>query len=331
MPADISLLGARATVSLPLTNLAQKSAQAAYVMKLLFPLAEVGTYGGTTIQFDESGYEDVDDTRADDAPYPEIQSGYEGKPFKLGTKGLRYRVTDKRRKEMENLSINWGDMAVSELMTKAGLRHEIESAVRASTFANYANTNRATLTAGNRFSDASVDPEPLIRTGKDSIANQIGIDANVCIMGQMVFSALATKYSKTFTSVGTTPGIRSQLTKAAFADIYGFARVEVCNAIVTRNGVKGKAFGNHLVMAYTNPAALNGNIISYQPNGAINPMVGSYGYTYVMKDHPRMYEPWYDKDRKATIFDLDFDRQVQNTGVNAAGQITYGYLIENAV
>jgi hypothetical protein len=331
MPADISLLGARATVSLPLTNLAQKSAQAAYVMRLLFPLAEVGTYGGTTIQFDESGYEDVDDTRADDAPYPEVQSGYEGKPFKLSTKGLRYRVPDKRRTEMANLNINWGEMAVSELISRAGLRHEVEAATRAGTFANYATTNRVSLTSGNRFSDASIDPEPLLRAGKDAIANQIGVDSNVAIMGQMVFSALAAKYSKTFTSVGTTPGIRSQLTKAAFADIYGFERVEICNAIVTRNGVKGKAFGNHLVMAYTNPSALSGNIITYQPNGAINPMVGSYGYTYVMKDHPRMYEPWTDKDRKATVFDLDFDRQIQNTGVNSDGLITYGYLIENAV
>jgi hypothetical protein len=331
MPADISLTGARATVSLPLTNLAQKSAQATYVMRSLYPLAEVGSYGGVVIQFDESDYEYVDDTRADDAAFAEIQSGYEGKPFKLNTKGLRYRVSDKRRKEMANLKVNWGDMAVKSLMSRAGLYHEIECAVKATTFANYASTNRVTLAGGSRFSDSAVDPEPLLRAGKDAIANQIGVESNVCVMGRMVFSALAARYSRTFTSAGTTPGIRSQLTKAAFADIYGFERVEICDAIVTRNGVKGKAFGNHLVMAYTNPDAINGNIVTYQPQGDISPMVGGMGYTYVMQGNPLMYEPWEDKNTKATVFDLDFDRQVQNTGVNAAGQITYGYLIENAV
>lgn len=331
MPLDISLTGARAGVSLPLTNLAQKTPQAKYVMRLLFPLAEVGTYGGVVTQFDDSSYEVVDDSRADDSPYPEIQSGYEGKPFKLSTKGLRYRVPDKRRLEMNNLRINWGDLAVKDLISRGGLMHEVEAAERATNFTSYAATNRISLAAGDRFGVASVDPDSRIRAAQDAIAGQIAMNPNVWIMSQEGFSALANKYSRTFTSTSTTPGIRSQLTKQALADMYGFERVEICNAIVKRNGVKSKAFGNHMVMAYTNPDALDEGIITYQPNGSINPMTGGYGYTYVMAGNPKVYEPWYDQNRKSTIFDMDFDRQVNVTGVSESGGIIYGYLIENAV
>ena len=328
---DISLVGARAGVSLPLTNLAQGVVQPEYVMRLLYPLAEVGTYGGTVLQFDESDYEDVNDDRADDTSYPEIQSGYEGKPFKLSTKGLRYRVPDKRRKEMENLRINWGDLAAKSLMSRAGLRHEIQAATLASNVANYATTNRITLTTGGQFGDSGVDPDPIIRTGKTAVANQIGVEPNVAIMGRNVFDALATKYSKNFTSTNTTPGLRAQLTTDTLGGIFGFEKVVICDAIVKINGVKTKVFGNHMVMARTNPAAIDGVALPYRPNGAIDIMTPAFGYTYVMQGNPRMYTPWYDQDRKATIYDLDFDRQVVNTGVDANGLITHGYLIANAV
>lgn len=331
MPAtDLSLQGARAGVSLPLTNLAQGVVQPEFVMRLLYPLAEVGTYGGTVLQFDETDYEDVSDDRADDTSYPEIQSGYEGKPFKLSTKGLRYRVPDKRRKEMDNLRINWGSLAAKSLMNKVGLRHEIESTLRATTIANYHPNNRITLSAGSRFGDASTNPDPIIRAAKAAIAGQIGLEPNVMIMGQVVFDALATKYAQNFTSTSSAPGLRQQLTKETLAAIFGLRRVEVCNAISKVGNTKSKVFGPHVVLAYSNPDGLDGTALPYRPAGSIDIMTPAFGYTYVMKDHPRMYTPWYDNDRKATIYDIDFDRQVVNTGVDPSNLITHGYLIANA-
>lgn len=330
MPGDISLQGARAGVSLPLTNLAQGVVQSEYVMRLLFPLAEVGTYGGTVIQFDDSDYEDVDDSRADDTPYPEIQAGYEGKPFKLDTKGLRYRVPDKRRKEMENLRINWGQKAAQSLISRAGLRHEIQSAALATNVALYNANNRITLSSGSRFGDASTDPDPIIRAGKSAISDQIGLEPNVAIMGRRVFDALAAKYSRNFTSTSTSPGLKPQLTLETLAQIFGFRRVAICDAIVKRNGVRQKVFGNHLVMAYSNPNGLDGDNLPYVPNGQIDTVTPAYGYTYVMQGQPAIQTPWYDKDRKATIYDMDFDRQVVLTGVDGSSLITHGYIIASA-
>jgi hypothetical protein len=330
MPGDISLQGARAGVSLPLTNLALGTVQPEFVMRLLFPLAEVATYGGTVIQFDAADYEDVIDDRADDTSYPEIQSGYNGKAFKLNTKGMRYRVPDKRRKEMENLRINWGQKAVSSLMNKAGLRHEIEAATLATNLALYNTNNRVTLAAGSRFGDAATDPDPIIRAGKSAVANQIGLEPNVAVIGRYVFDALASKYSKNFTSTNTAPGMRSQLSLETLAGIYGFKRVVICDAIVKRSGVKQKVFGNHFVMGYANPAGVNGDNLPYKPDGAIDMVTPAFGYTYVMQGQPAVQVPWYDKDRKATVYDLDFDRQVITTGVDETNLITHGYIIANA-
>ena len=332
MPAIQSITSARAGVSLPLTNLAQGFLQADLVLKdTLFPLAEVATYGGTTIAFDDSMYDDVQDDRADDAAYPEITSTYTGAPYQLNTKGLRFRVGDKRRKEMENLRINWGQKASNNLMGRAALRHEIECALVATTTGNYASTNRLTLTAGSQFNDDGVDPDPLIRAGCDTIAEQIGTPPNVMVMGLRVFSALAANYSRNFTSVATAPGLRPQLTKQTLADIFGFQRVEICRAIYKVNGTKTQVFGKHIVMAYTNPAALSGGRLPYRPSGSIDSETPAYGYTYVIQGNPLMYTPWYDQDRKATIYDLDFDRKVVATGVNSSAAFTHGYLIANAV
>jgi hypothetical protein len=115
------------------------------------------------------------------------------------------------------------------------------------------------------------------------------------------------------------------------ADIFGFQRVEICNAIYKVAGVRTQVFGKHMVMAYTNPAALNGNLIPYRPSGAIDTMTPAYGYTYVMQGNPMMYTPWVDQDRKATVYDLDFDRKVVAAGVNGSGAFTHGYLVANAV
>jgi len=334
MPVDYSLTAARAGVSLPLTNLAQGFTQSSFVMRLLYPLVEVGTYGGTTLQFDESAYEPATDDRADDTPYPEVQSNYEGKPFKLNTKGLSYRVGDKRRKEMENLRINWGQIATTTLMTKAGLNHEIEGAIKATTLANYATTNRLTLAPGSRFGD--VNPDPIIRSAISSISDQISDVTNlVGVMGRRVFDVLAGKYATNFTS--TSPGVQQQLTLDTLANIYGFRKLGICDAIAKVGGVKTKVFGNDFVIGVANPAAIPtgssdaGLPIPYVTNGTVNAMTAAFGYTYVMQNQPRMYAPWEDLERRALVYQLDFDRAVVNTGVNTAGEITHGFLIKSAV
>lgn len=326
--------GARAGVSLPLTKLAQGVVQPEFVMKLLYPLARVGEYGGATIRFDDSIYDAVVDNRADGANYPEIQSGYAGGTYKLENGGLSYPVPRKRRDQMINLGMNPAEIATTQLINKAALAHEIQCAQVATNPATYAATNRIALTAGNRFSDTAVDPDALIRTGKTAIVNQMGLEPNVMILGRSVFDVLCTRYSRNFTTTMATtgPGLRQQLNVNDLANIFGFRRVAICDAIVNQaGGARGKVFGSHVVMVRTNEMALNEDALPYKPQGQVSNVQPSFGYTYVLDGHPQVLAPFEDKRVRADIYQIDFDRQVQTVGVNSANEATYGYFIQNAV
>jgi hypothetical protein len=328
----LSVQGSRLGINLVLTNLAQGVIQPEFVMRLLYPLVEVADYGGQTVEFDDSDYLEVRDDRDDDTPYAEIQDSYFGRPFTLNTKGLSYRVGDKKANAMNVLRINWGQRAANRLIKRGGLMHEIEAAVAATTPARYDPANRITLTTGGQFNNAGVDPDPIIRTGKSVVAGQIGVDPNVMLLGREVFDTLASRYSTTFTSTNTSPGLRDQLTEEKLAAIYGFQRVRVCNALRKVNGARQRIFGKHLVMGYTNPAALNGDTIPFKTGGAVDFEEPSYGYTYVYRGNPLMYNPYYDNDRGSTVYKMDFDRKVVQTGVNKdTSLITHGYAVFNAV
>lgn len=325
----LSLQQTRLGINLVLTNLAQGFMMPDAVMRLIYPIAEVADYGGQTLEFDDSIYEVVVDDRDDDTPYPQIQDSYFGRPFTLKTKGLSYRVPDKKAKQMESLGINWGQRASTSLMTRAAFQHEVEAAVAATTLASYATSNRVSLADGSRFDD-NVDPGPVIRAGKAAVASQIGVDPNVMILGRTVFDAMAENpYIKERIKYTSSDSVTEDL----IAALYGFRRVRVCNGVrKVADGSKSYIFGNNVVMAYTNPEALDSDRLPYRPNGRIDIETPSYGYTYVYAGNPLMYNPYRDEDRGATVYKLDFDRRVVQTGTNrTSGLITHGYLIATAV
>ena len=86
-----------------------------------------------------------------------------------------------------------------------------------------------------------------------------------------------------------------------------------------------------IVLAYTNPAALEADRLPYRPTGSINIMQPSYGYTYVYRNNPLMYDPARNDEKGYTYYKLDFDREVVNTGVDDSGKIISGYLVKAAV
>jgi hypothetical protein len=327
----LSLEQSRLGINFPLTNLAQGYINAEYVLRLLFPLVEVGRRGGQIIESDRSVYEEVDDSRADDTPYPEIQSGYSGKPFSLDTKGLSYRVGHKLKEESGDLKINWGQVAVDQIMNKFGLMHEKRCAIIASDPNNYSADNRIALAAGGQFNDPAVDPIRIVRRGSTAIARKTGRRPNVIAMGTDVFDELANRYGNAFVSPEGV--VRTSLTNEQLAALLSIQRVVVCDAISTPSrGIEPTPImGKHLVLAYTNPKALNGDSLPYRTNTAVNFMEYSMGYTYVYQGNPRMLDTYEDKDRRATVYQGDFDRQVVRTGVDDNGKIIGGYLIANAV
>lgn len=300
-----------------------------FVMRVLFPLVETADYDGRIIRFDDAIYEEIDDDRADDTTYPEVQDGYSGAAYELNTKGFSYRVGDKKARRMSRLGVNWGRRASERMIQRAGLKHEIESATIATNPANYAAANTIALAGAQQFNDPSSDPGTIIRTGRSAVAQNIGIDPNVMVIGREVFDGLqeneSLKQRIQYTS-------RDSLTTEMLAQFYGFDEVRVCNALVKRqDGTKGYVFGRNIVMGYTNPRAVRQDRLPFRANGTIDQEEPSYGYTYTYMGNPQVFSPYRDEDRGATVYKLDFDRSVQAVGVNDANLITHGYLIQNAV
>ncbi|MEM8602834.1 MAG: hypothetical protein AAGF24_03225 [Cyanobacteria bacterium P01_H01_bin.121] len=329
----MSLEQTRLEVNPVLTNLAQGFVNPEAVMRLLYPFAEVEEYGGITASFDDSNYDEIDDDRDEDGEYNEVTDSYYGQPFKLNTKGLIYRLPDKRTKS-RIVRLNWRSRAINKLMTAGSLKHEIECARMATTPANYHPDCRLILSAGGQLNDG-VDPDPLIRTGMRITARKTGVPPNVLLLGPLVWDYFAVLYARNFAAGRAVngQGLTPQLTPEILAGIYGFRRVAVCNAIKNIGGGRHDwVFGNHIVMGFTNPAALNSDRLPYRPNGTIDETIPAFGYTYVYRGNPIVYQPWYDPYRSSTVFKMDFDRKAVHTGVErGSGLITHGYGIFNAI
>jgi hypothetical protein len=322
-----SLQSAGLNINPVLSNISQGVRQPEFVMRLLFPIAWTADYQGQIIQFGDQVYEEVDDDRADDTPYAEVLDGYTGRPFSLNTKGFSYRLGDKKKKRMENLKINWGARAQNRMMKTAGLKHEIECARIATDPVAYGTNNRIALSPGSQFN--TIDPGPFLRAGKSQVSSQCGEDPNVMVLGRDVFDALC---ENPFIRDKMKYTGRDSVTTDILASMYGFDRVAVCNAIVKNSAnQRVRVFGKHVVMGRTNPAALDQKILPYRPNQMVDSEEPSYGYTYALQNNPVAYDPYYDPERAATVYKLDFDRAVVSTGLDeATSKITYGYLISNA-
>lgn len=321
----------RLGINAPLTNLTLGFRQPDYCMSILFPLVEVDAYGGQIVAFGDDEYQDVDDTRADDGQYKEIHSSYDGRPFKLNTKGLMFPITDREIDETKNLGINWSQHAVTQLMNKGSLRHEIEATTIATDADNYATTNKITLSGTDQFSDyANSEPAEVIRTAMSAVSAQIGVDPNLMIVGRTVMDRLQEHPRFREQIQYTSP---NSITPDLLAGFLGITRVKVSNAIRNINGTKSRIMGKDIVLAYVNPAALNNDKMPYvAANGNINIKEPSFGYTYVKKGHPRIRNPWYNEERTRTEYRMDFDRSVELVGIDPDSElITHGYLIKNAV
>jgi hypothetical protein len=325
-----SLYESNLGVNAILTNIAQRYTQPEFCMKLLYPLVEVGMMSGQIFQFDDSVYDEVDDNRADGDDYAEVEDGFAGKTFTLTSKGIKYKLPDKKRNQLGAMGYNWGQHAADFVMQKATFLHEVAAARLATTTGSYASTNRVTLSSGSQLNEAAVDPDPVIRTAKTAIADQIGAEPNVMILGRDAFNALAAKYARNFTNTAPN-GLRQQLTEDILAGIFGFERVRVCGVIAKVAGVKTRVFGKDIVIARTNPRALNSDRTPYKTTGDIVPQEYSFGYTYVYRGNPLMYEPGRNEEKGYTYYKLDFDRSISQTGVNSSNAIISGYLIKDAV
>lgn len=317
-----------------LTNLIFDTAYPEFVLKILFPIVPVDQFGGLVIEFNSLDFEEYDDDRAPGATYKEIQTGSVGsRAYTLQTKGLRYPMPKETSAQLMMAGIEASKIASNGLMLAGARKLEIEQARIATNINFYAPSNRIILAGGSQFQN-NIDPGPIIRQGKAAVAHIILKEPNVLILGRSVFRALEENPVVRYTL--QRKGLDA-LTTSALGDIYGFDKVVICESRVRdrQTGQIVRLFDTDLVMAYTNPLALNADVLPYRPDAYITFYQPSYGYTYTYREggqiHPIISNMYLEPGSSTWYHNMDYHRRPVLTGVDKdSGLIISGYIIKNA-
>lgn len=324
---------ARAGSNRLLTNLAQTQfMMPELVMRILFPLAEVGQMGGLVPTFDSiwDGSEE-DDDRAPGGNFNEVEDGYGSRPYKLSTKGLKYKIPEEKLSEADTVGIDWGRRATQVLMEKTAIRLERQQAAIAGAASNYASGHTAALDADHKFNSATsgkVNPGIVFREGNAVVRQKIGRDPNVLVLGDDSFDALA---ENEFVLDRIKHTGRDSITLDMLANLYNYDLAVKVSLPSTFRGLALSAYVDPRVIqawrsAGANDQLMGGFKMPYQVSGAINRFMSNFGFTYTYQGQPRMSNRYWDEDTDSYAYKLKFNRSVEPTGVDGAGKLIFGYL-----
>jgi hypothetical protein len=289
-----------------LTGLAHGYVNEEFVGKYISPLAPVEDRTGSVMQFDDSIFELYDDNRAAGGGFNVVQTGFAGVPYRLMNKGLKYPVPIEHQQEAARANIQFGQIAQAALSNAEALAIEVEQMRVATNAANYPGRTIA-LAPASRFNLNTSTPGVTVRT---ALASTPGRRPNVILAGEPVTEALAAH-----------PNVQSQFFQTDSAAIddaklaaYFGVRKYVTGRAEYRNPATGaleNIWGKQMILAYVNPKALASGNIAYGTEGnSINRMVEPAAfYSYIMRGHPIVSNPFWDEDCDTWFYKIRYERQ----------------------
>lgn len=298
-----------------LSNHARGFRQASLVGTVLFPLAPVPAYGGNVIEFGKESFRLYNSKRAPGAATKRLDMGYVGRPYAIVPSALEAKVPREQMRDAAQVpGINLATRAVNTVLRSLQLEHEVACATLATNVANYPSTNRVTLSAGTRWTQAGSTPVNDVMTGREAIRQNIGMYPNVLLLSARANRALAT--NPDILARLSTSGTRV-VTAELLAQIFQVDRVVIGAATVATGAADtlGDVWGNDAVLAYVAPDGGDLGANNEEP---------AYGYTYHIEGMPSVEEPYWDNNAKSWIYGVSFD----NTPVLAG--MAAGYLFKEA-
>lgn len=293
-----------------LTTVARGYRNPAHAWPFLFPVVPVGARGGKIITFGAEDFQEVDLTRAPGERRKEQEYGYEGSDYALVQRALDGKVPVEVAQDAAAVpGIDQRRVAVSRTMAIVSLQIEIEAARIATTQATYTNMHRAALVGNLRWDNAASTPAKRVEQAKEDVAEGIGMEPNVLVMGPPVFRALCNN-PDVIDRVKHTEGLKGPgqptINEAKLAAYFGLDRVVVARA---RKGVPGAftpIWGKNAVLAYSNvtPLAAMGS--------------PSYGYCYRLRGYPVANPGYYDAKVDSWIYPVTTEDTPVITGIDAA-------------
>lgn len=288
-----------------LSQFARGYQQANLIGRALFPRAFVPVRGFKRVEFGKEGFRLYNTRRAPGTDTKRLVFGYDGEPAKLYQHALDAVVPREHVGEAAaGPGIDLQQEASRVVLDAMQLDEEVAQATLATTAANYAASNKETLSGSDQFNHADSDPKSIIKEGKEAVRQKIGRDPNVAVMSKPIFNSLD-DHPKLLEKLKYTSS--ASITTEMLAKYLALDKVYVGDAVYTDGDESGftDVWGNFLVLAYVPQA------------GQPSVRVPSYGYTYTLTGHPFVEQTRYDADAKSWINGVTDERSAELVGAEA--------------
>lgn len=295
---------ARLNVNPILSETARGYRHPEYIWNTLFPRVDVTYRGGRRVEFDKNSFIPRDTRRAPGAAAKEVRFGYDGANYTLEDHSLDAKVTQEELEESRAVpSMQHAQRASNQTMQLLELGLEVDAATLATTPANHTNTSAL---AGNDQWDDYVNSEPAvaIEDAAETIRSKIGMRPNTLILGASVASKLM-QHPDVIERIKYTQ--RGVATMADLQAYFGIPNFHVGGAVQTTaiDGAFSDVWGKVAILAYV----ARGTVSREEP---------SFGYTYTLRGHPRVYQRYWDQKTRSWVYPHDYVRAPLIVGAEAA-------------
>ncbi len=286
---------------------------AEFISTYLFPRATVPNRAMRQLKFGKESFRLMNTKRAPGSNVKRIQYGYASDPISLVQDSLEGIVPIEHQQEAASIpGVDLGQNAINMVLDVVDLGLEYDCATMARNAANYAASNKVTLTTTARWTQSASTPITDVKAGNEAIRRMTGRYANTLILGPNAKNALTNHAS-----------IKDQFkyTSAQSITLQMLAALLELETVVC-----GKAVylpETALESAAATDVWGDDAILAYVPKGG-NYQVPSYGYTYELAGYPQVEQPYYSRETKSWIYPTTTERRPYMLGADA------GFLFTNA-
>lgn len=314
-------LGQARVVDPILTTIVQGYTNGELVGNFLFPVVPVEVTGGKVIQFGKEAFQLYDTQRAPGGRAARINAGYQGVPYALENHSLDAQVPDEISRDAQRVpGIDLAKVYIKTVQDSLGLGVEVAQAAMARDATKYDANHKLALAGAAKWSDPSSDPAANVNAGREAIRASTGRYPNTLLLAATAFTALRF-HPKILDKFKYTSS--ASITTDMLAQYFNIEKVVVGAAVKADDkGAFTDVWGTDAVLAYVPVRA--GNLSEATKAGATIQQP-SYGYTYTMRGHPNVEQPYRDNPSRSWVYGLNWERAPVLSG------ITSGFLIQSVV
>ena len=299
-----------------------------HVWNFLFPPVPVDQSGGQVLEFGKEAFKIYNTQRAPGANTLRVNYAYSGKPYSLRNHDIESKVPREYLRdalEVPGIDLAQESIALDTEILLNGL--EYEAATIAQNPANYATGNTVSLSGSDQLSPGNTTFLNNFADWKETVRQKIGRYPNVAIFG-----ARAAKAAKQVEKVKELFKFKDNqevtVSDQMLAQALDIPIVRTGLAVYAdQNDQFQDIWGNVIILAYVpNPPVSPQNLTGGQAAGqpiAPSARRPSYGYTYTMRGHPLVEEPYYDANSRSWIYGACYERAPVMTSPIA------GFLVQN--